>query len=219
MANVPFKYKCVVETGFTMDPREQKRFGYVTALSGFGLPAALVPDLTVYCPFNLGAASTPAYTGVTYSGPSDGVPVATATVVGVIDEFEWYGGICDPITIDLFLSQENAMQIMMLQQASLKNTHVDTLGWWIADYDQEVKAWFEQSYPQSAATITGHINGKDNPVLDVEPNPTHVKEGVDVNVYKVKIAIVPDGTKTYSFLFASSQMKKVIKPWGIVIAP
>jgi hypothetical protein len=82
MANVPFKYKCVVETGFTMDPREQKRFGYVTALSGFGLSAALVPDLTVYCPFNLGAATTPAYSGVTYSGPSAGVPVATATVVG-----------------------------------------------------------------------------------------------------------------------------------------
>jgi hypothetical protein len=216
MAIVPFKYSCKKDAGFVMDPNEHPRVGYVIALNGFGLPATLAADLTVYLPFNTGAAK-PSYKQLSYTAPSSTSPFARATVVGVIEEFNWVGGLADPITIDFYVSQENAMQILSLQQSKLKTTLVSSLSWWIADYDQEVKVWFEQAYPAGDGSITGHINGREDPALDVEPTPTRVKETVDVNVYKVKLEVVPTGTTTYELAFASSNQKKLVKSWGVVV--
>lgn len=216
MATVPFEYDCDREAGFIMDPNAQKRFGYVTSLNGFGLPAPLPKDLTVHLPFNTGAA--PNFRALSYTGPSKTAPTPSANVVGVIDNFSWAGGVGDPIKIDFCLSQENAMQIIALQQRALKTTDIKSLAWWIADYDQEVKQWFEQAHPVSTAGgITGHINGKDDPELSVDLNPIVVKSGVDVNVYKVSLAIVPAGSFKYKLHFASSHQKKVIRSWGVLI--
>jgi hypothetical protein len=48
------------------------------------------------------------------------------------------------------------------------------MGWWIADYDQEAKQWFEQSYPVGEPAIKGLIAGKDNPEFSVDLSPVAV---------------------------------------------
>jgi hypothetical protein len=215
MATVPFDYGCERDAGFVMDPNENKRFGYVTSLHGFGLPAALPKDLQVHLPFN--RSDTPAFRALTLTKPSATSPMSSAKVVGVVETFSWAGGAGDPIKLEFYVSQENAMQIMSLQQRALKTRLVTSLAWWIADYDQEVKQWFEQAHPDSVKGITGHINGKKEPELEVDLKPVQVKSGVDVNVYKVTLAVVPAGHFKYKLRFASTHDKKVIRSWGVLI--
>lgn len=215
MATVPFEYECNKEAGFVMDPNVHARFGYITALNGFGLAATLPADLQVHIPFNTGAA--PTFAGLQYTAPSATAPVGVAKVVGVIEKFSWAGGVGDPIHVEFYVSQENATQIKSLQQLALKTTSVKSLAWWLADYDQEVKKWFEQAYPLGTGSITGLINGKDNPALDVDLNPQKVKDGIDVNVYKVTVEVVPAANLQYTLHFANSDQKKVIKSWGLVV--
>ena len=166
----------------------------MTALGGLGLPAAgLKADLIATHP----------------------VTGDAMTVVGVLEKFSWSGGAGDLLKLEFYVSQENATQIKALQQAALKTTHVRGLNWWIEDYDQETKAWFEQAYP--ASPLNGIIAGKDHPQLDVDLNPVVVKDGIDVNVFKVVIAVSPSANQQYALHFANSSAKKVVKTWGLQV--
>ena len=40
---------------------------------------------------------------------------------------------------------------------------VNKLGWWIADYDHETKAWYEKSFLISPSSISGTIQAKITP--------------------------------------------------------
>jgi hypothetical protein len=93
MATVPFDFACDMSYCFVPDPNEHERVGYVTALAGLGMAEALRADLTVTSP--LTRVATP--------------------VVGVIARFDWAGGVGDPLKIDMYVSQENAVQVKALQ--------------------------------------------------------------------------------------------------------
>jgi hypothetical protein len=216
MATISFEYDCDMAGGFVMDPNEQKRIGYITALNGFGLAEPLVQDLTVSLPFN--KQGGPSVKSLNYVAPTPDKPLGAVKVVGVLDKFSWEGGVCDPIKLDFYVSQDNAMQIVSLQHRALKTTNV-TVAWWIADYDQEDKKWFEQAYPINSlgGGIAGNINGRDDPELDVTLEPEQVKNGVDVNVYKVELSVVPSGVKKYKLHFASSSDQNVVRVWGIIL--
>jgi hypothetical protein len=215
MPTIPFSYECSKDAGFVMDPNEQKRFGYIVAFKGFD--KVFAKDLKVAVPYN---GVTPQYTGggfaVTPPGP--GVPAGEATVVGVIEKFEWNGGVGDPLKFEFYVSQENAMQIKAMQQSALQTTKIQGLAWWIADFDQEKKKWFEQAHPMPlSAGVTGIITGKDNPELDVDLNPVPVKDGIDVNVYKITMGVVPAANKQYNLHFCNTHGKPVVKAWGLVV--
>ena len=221
MATVPFVFECSKESGFVTDPNEHKRFGYILALNGFGLAGPLDADLTVNVPFNTGAKPTystmaTAFTAGDGLGQDTVKPMASAQVVGVFEKFEWNGGVGDPLQLDFFVSQENAMQIKALQQLALKTTMITALDWWIADYDQEVKTWFEQSNP-IGGPIKGIITGKENPELNVDLNPVVVKDGIDVNVYKISLKVAPGANLQYTLHFANSDKKKTVKSWGLKV--
>jgi hypothetical protein len=90
------------------------------------------------------------------------------------------------------------------------------LGWWIVDYDPESKQWFEESFPASGAAITGLIAGQGYPELNVDLTPVPVTDGIEVDVYKVSISVVPAANQQYSLEFASSAGKPIVKSWGLV---
>ena len=197
MATVPVVFECSVSAGFVMDPNEHQRIGWVTKLDGFGLPAGgIKTDLQVSDPLTAG------------NGKPLFVPVA-----GVLEKFSWAGGAGDPLELDFYVSQENAFQIKALQQATLKNTAVKVLDFLIADYDQEAKAWFTALIP--GQPLSGTIAGKGNPQLNVDLTPVPVKDGIDVNVYKISIAIAPSAHQVYTLKLASSSSRTVMKSWGL----
>ena len=112
-------------------------------------------------------------------------------MVGVIEKFAWPGGAGNPISIDLWVSQENATQIKAIQQSTLTTTKVTALQWWICAFDQETKVWYERAYPLEPHTITGIIKGKDNLEFNVDLTGASVKDGIDVMVYKVSMSVAP----------------------------
>jgi hypothetical protein len=91
------------------------------------------------------------------------------------------------------------------------------MGWWIADYDQEAKQWFEQSYPVGEPAIKGLIAGKDNPEFSVDLSPVAVKDWIEINVYKVSISVVPASNQQYPLEFASSAENPIVKSWGLIV--
>jgi hypothetical protein len=137
MATVPFDFACDMSYGFVPDPNEHERVGYVTAFAGLGTAEALRADLTVTSP--LTRVATP--------------------VVGVIAKFDWAGGIGDPLKIDMYVSQENAVQLKALQQNTLTTTEVIALDYSIINYDQETKQWFTQAAPQHPP-LSGIVTGR-----------------------------------------------------------
>lgn len=213
-----FDYPCNWRSGFVMDPTKKQRFGYVTALHGFGLAAPLASDITVYTPYNTGSA--PTYTGISsnYTAPSADAPTGSARVIGVIEHFSWNGGVGDPISLSFYVSAENAASIKALRVTGKTRT-VSACGWWIADYDEEVKKWFEQAFPKAPEKVSGLINmpGKGDIRLHVAAEPEKVAAGIDVDVYNVHIEIVPTGETSHTLHFANSDQKKVVKSWGLVV--
>jgi hypothetical protein len=198
MATVPFEFDCNMSAGFVMDPNQHVRVGWVTALDGFGLPSGgLAKDLQVSSPMTV----------------QGGKPVAMS-VIGVLEKFTWAGGVGDPLMLDFYVSQENASQLKMLQQTALKNLAVKAANLNIIDYDQEVKTWFTAF---ASGQLSGIITNKGNPRLDVGLNPVAVKDGIDVNVYKVNISISPAANQSYPLKLATSSTKTVVKSWGLVV--
>jgi len=209
MASVPFVFECDQSSGFVMDPNEPRRVGYITDFHGLGMSAPLPKDITISLPHT---NQPPAYTPI--------VPVqnqSTVHVVGVLEKFEWDGSVGGALKFDFWVSQENAFQIKTLQQTTLKTTRSDSLGWWIADYDQETKQWYEQSFPQSSKAVSGIVANRDNPELNVDLTPVPAKDGIDVMVYKVSVAVVPGANLQYALSFANSSTKPVAKQWGLIV--
>jgi len=222
MASIPHNYDCVKESGFILDPNEHKRVGYITSFAGFNNKTVFAADLTCSVPFQ----GAPKYTGITLTAPTS-VPTVGITlngslsqitqVVGVIEKLEYDGGVGGALKFDFWMSQENSTTLKAMQQTTLLTTKVDALGWWICDYDQETKIWFEQSYPCSDKEVKGLITGKENPAIDVDLTPVPVKDGIDVFVYKCHMEVVPAANQAYALMFANSSNKPVAKAWGLQV--
>jgi hypothetical protein len=210
-ASIPFAYECSKEAGFIMDPNDHKRIGYVTELDGIGLTQPLSQDLQVNLPFK------PIPGGIGSDLRSiqmvNGHP--TAKVVGVLENFAWDGGVGGSIKLEFWVSKENMALLKAATSSGLKNTMVSAIGWSIADFDQETKTWYAAAKPVRGAlkgTISG---GTANPELNIDPNPELVKDGIDVNVYKVTLQIVPNPHEPNQLLFANSSAKSMTKVWGM----
>lgn len=214
MANIPYEFSPDKGAGFLPDPNNHKSIGYVLAFDGAGLAAPLPQDINVVVAYN--GAKSPTNLAGYAKGASGGANVATAKVVGVIEKFSWDGAVGGAIKIEFWVSQQAAMNIKALQQSVLNTTKVKSLQWWIGNYDQELKAWFEQAYPQGP--ITGHFNREsDSPMLDVNLNGEPCLEGIEVFVYKVSIAVVPAANQMYVLNFANSANSPITKQWGLTV--
>jgi hypothetical protein len=97
---VAYNYACDLAYGFIQNPNEHQRVGYITEFEGLGLSQALKADLTVTNPQT----------------------AANVAVVGVMQEFVWSGGATDPLQFQLYVSQENAVQLNVLQKSVLTTT-------------------------------------------------------------------------------------------------
>jgi hypothetical protein len=204
VATAPFEYACNVAGAFETEP-PQGLIGYLTAFYGFGLPAPLKADLTVTQPVTEGTA-------IEHPAPGKAIPV-----VGVLDSFYWGGEPGDPLQFVFHVSHENANQLWSVLQAPLTNNTVRTLGWWIGDYDQEIKVWYDKSSPMSPSAISGTIQGGDNPNLNVDLTGTAVKGGA--LVYKATIQVAPAANQQYTLHFANSASTPIAKAWGLQVGP
>jgi hypothetical protein len=207
-----YEFPCDWKSGFVMDPTKKQRVGSLVSFNGIGLTdPGLAPDVTVFTPYNVEGAATN-YGKLTIADDK-------VNVVGVIDNFSWAGGVGDPICISAYCSAENALLVKGLLKMTLKTTSVKALGWWIANFDEETKAWFDEAHPAAPVEITGQLNapGKKDVRLMVADEPTKIAANIDVNVYNIYFEVVPAANQTCDFHFATASGKNFIKRWGLKV--
>jgi hypothetical protein len=214
MASVPYEYECDRSEGFLPDPNVHKRCGYITELAGFSSSGSITfnPDLKVFSPWN-GAAKD--FGGINLDKAENGL--YKTEVVGVIEKFGWAGGVGDFLSFEFYVSQENAVKIKDAQQSTLTTTRVDTIGWWIINFDQEAKVWYEQAFPKSAVTVSGIVGPQDNPELNVDLSGIPAKDGIDVMVYKITLQVACGANQQFFLQFANTSQKPNIKAWGLEV--
>jgi hypothetical protein len=138
-------------------------------------------------------------------------------VVGIIETLRWNGGVDDPIQVDFLVSQATAVQIRTLQEMGLHNLNVASFGYYIANYDPQVKTWYSEAFPANHMNLQGVISPASNPLLNVSLQGQPVKAGIDISVYKVSIGFGPPVTHTSALYFANSATERVSKQWGLII--
>jgi hypothetical protein len=69
----------------------------------------------------------------------------------------------------------------------------------------------------SPSTISGTIQGGDNPALNVGLTGAPVTGSIDVILYKVTIEVIPAANQQYNLLFANSASKPIVKAWGLQV--
>jgi hypothetical protein len=205
-------YPCDWRSGFVMDPNKKQRVGYLTSFKGLALgDTHLAQDLEVFTPF-----------------PSDLTPSATVTkgasadivkATGIIESFSFEGGVGDPLCFGVYISAENGNIIKAKMKSALTTTKITELGWWIVNFDEENKKWYEEAYPKAPVHVTGQLNapGSKDIRLHISDEPTKIANNIDVNVYMMYFEIVPAANMTFALNFATSAMTPFVRNWGLKV--
>lgn len=205
---------CDWKAGFVMDPMKKQRVGYLLDFKGLGMTDRLAADLKVFTPYTHSAA--PNYSAAKVA--EDG----TITCVGIVENFSFGGGVGDPLCLSVYISAENANVLQAKLKTTLSTNTVTSMAWWICNFDEENKAWFEESHPmgdKNEGKIKGQINapgGKDLRIA-VAQEASKVASNIDVNVYNMYVEIIPAADDTYAFNFATSSKTKYVRNWGLKV--
>ena len=203
---------CDWKAGFVMDPSKKQRVGYLVHFEGLNMQDFLHADVDVFTPFN--HSDNPSYAEMQMDKTTGKV-----TCVGVIDQFSFGGGVGDPLCISAYISAQNAEVLAAKMKTTIDTSVIKKLGWWICNFDEENKVWYEEAFPIDPTVVTGQINapgGKDLR-LQVAQEPTKVAPNVDVNVYNFYFEMVPAANTTFAFHFATSSKTKYVRNWGLKI--
>ena len=217
-----YNLPCDWKSGFVMDPTKKQRAGYLVAFNGLDLGTDyFAKDIKVYTPYNNGTKS---YAGDGFDFGTDPAVIKQVTVAGVIESFSWGGGVGDPICISAYISTNNANQVKSKMATTLATTKVTKLAWWIVNYDEENKVWFEEAFPLgdpkgTAGIVTGQLNapGKTDIRMHVSDDATKIAPNIDVNVYNCFFEIVPAANTSFDLSFAKSAQNKVVNGWGLTV--
>lgn len=204
---------CDWKNGFVPDPLTKQRFGFLMAFEGIGLgDGLLAADIEVFTSWNPDAFE---YKPIDGSRDKESGKVIC---VGVIESVTYGSGVGDPICISAYISAENANVILAQQKLSLTTTKITKIGWWLGNYDEENKKWFEESYPKEPEFVQGQINGAGGELrLAVASEPTKVASNIDVNVVNIYFEVVPAANATFALHFAQDAQKRYIRNWGLKI--
>ncbi|OJH40283.1 hypothetical protein [Cystobacter ferrugineus] len=203
---------CDWRAGFVMDPNKKQRVGYLMAFEGLDMGEFLKPDIEVFTPFN--SNESPGYGEVKFEGDDKKI-----TCVGMIENFSFGGGVGDPLCISAYISSENANILQAKLKTTLSTNKVTKFAWWICNFDEENKAWFEEAYPKAPTTVVGQVNapgGKDFRI-QVAQEATKIHSTLDSNVYNLYLEVIPAANSTYNFHFATSTKTPYIRNWGLKV--
>jgi len=205
-------WPCEWKKGFVMDPKEKHRIAYLYAFNGLGLKEALATDVQVFAPYS-GKDPTP--TQVKPDGTTKAV-----TVVGVVENISWAGGVGDAFSISCYMSSQNAHQLKALRTGTLTTTAISSIGWWVGNYDEEKKEWYEEHFPlTSSKLLSCQLNavGQKDIRLHIADEGTKVAQNIDAKVYNVYMEVVPAANQLATFHIAAKSGVNVAKNWGMVV--
>ena len=208
---MPFDLTCDWRSGFVMNPEKKQRVGYLVKFTGLNMGDFLAEDVDVFTPYN---STETGYGEVEVD--SDDVKI---TCVGVLESFFWNGGVGDPLCMSSYISAENAEVLSAKTKSALDTTIISELAWWIVNFDEENKVWYEEAYPLDPTIAGGQLNapGGQDVRINVGTQAVKVAPNIDINVYNLYFEVIPAANSTYNFHFATSMKTKFVKNWGMRI--
>lgn len=206
-------YSCDWRSGFVMDPSKKQRVGYLLSFQGLDMGEFLKQDIEVFTPYSAGEAT---YGEASTVWQKDTGKMKTT---GIIESISYAGGVGDPICVSAYISAENGETLKAKMKGTLKTTIVKKFAWWLVNFDEENKAWFEESYPKEPTSVAGQLNapGGQDIRLTVADQPTKVASNIDINVYNIYFEIIPAANATYALHFATSVKTKFVRNWGLKV--
>jgi len=206
-----FELSCDWKSGFVMDPTKKQRVGYLVDFLGLNMNEFLKKDIVVFTPYSNSETN--------YADIGIDKEKGKATVTGVIESYSWGGGVGDPICISSYISSENAQILQAKMKGTLDTTMVKKLAWWVCNFDEENKVWFEEAYPKDPTAVTGQLNapGGADIRLHVAAEPTKIAPNIDINVYNLYFEVIPAANSTFALHFATSGKTNFVKNWGLQV--
>lgn len=202
-------FPCDWKAGFIMDPMRKQRIGYLNGFTGDAKGiGALAADIEVWCPFT----GTPQYDGVT-------IKEEKATVVGIIESLDYGGGVGDPYCFNVYISGANSTKLNSALQNTLDKTGISAIDFWVGNFDEEAKQWYDECHPAKKGEMKGMFNAEGKAVkCQVAAEGVKVQNNIDVKVYAWYFEIVPAANVLTDTSFAVGLSKKSVRHWGLKVA-
>jgi len=191
-----------------MDPSRKQRVGYLTKFKGLGSQVGeLAQDIEVWCPYQ----GAPSYKGVS-------IAEEKVKCVGIIESVEYGGGVGDPYCFNVYVSGNNAQKLAAAMKNTFDNTSIDNISWWMGNFDEEEKSWYEEVYPKND-DMKGMLNaqGKDLKIA-IDSTGVKVHQNVDVKVFSWYFEIVPAANVLTDVNYSVGLKKAQVRHWGLNIA-
>jgi hypothetical protein len=213
-----YNFPCNWQSAFS--PISRDRVGYLTDFGGLGLNSPLARDLTVLCPSGLSPKYDRLTQNVRNAQPSmNGIQNSSVSVTGILESVSWEGGVSRAIKFSCYMSEQNATLLKSLQMMTLTTTSIAAIGWWITIFDKVSRRWFEENYPANPTTLSAQLaadyEGPDAPLTisgkSVQP------DGIDLDLFNVKLRLVPSGNSAAMIMVASSASSRIMKNWGLTV--
>jgi len=192
-------FDCDWRFGINLQARMKGTVGYLLEWNGCG-GLNLTKDIEVWNPFNTSGQRV--------------VSGNTIKCIGLLESFRYAGGENDPIRLRAYVSRGTAADLRSKLARPLTNTRLK-LAWYILDFDEGDKRWFEAALLKSPKMAEAAIDTTGGTLqIFVDREATRVSETLDLNVFGIEFQVVPASKKKALLEFASGPTHRLVKQWG-----
>lgn len=192
-------FTCNWRFALNLQPQLKATCGYLLDWSGCG-GLNLQRDIEVWNP---------------YSGPGQTViSGSTIQCIGLIESVGYEGGETDPIRVVCYLSKGMAAEVRAKLARPLTNTKLK-LAWYVIDYDEERKQWYEAAYVKSPSKAQANIDSAGGDLqIFIGNDGTRVSDQLDLNMFRFEFQVIPAEDKTAELEFATGPSRRIVKRWS-----
>jgi hypothetical protein len=89
------------------------------------------------------------------------------------------------------------------------------LAWYIINFDEADKLWFEAAYLKSPKMAEASLDSSGGDLqIFVDNQHTRISETLDIGVFGFEFQVVPADKKKCTLEFASGSKLRLVKQWG-----
>ncbi|MFE8599284.1 hypothetical protein [Archangium violaceum] len=192
-------FHCDWQFGFSVRSVLKGTVGYLLDWSGCG-GLNLKRNIEVWNPFSNSGQKV--------------VSGRTIKCIGLIEDFRYEAGPTDPIRIKAYVSKETASDIRARLARPLTNPRLK-LAWYIINFDEADKLWFEAAYLKSPKTAEASLDSTGGELqIFVDNHSTRISDTLDIAVFGFEFQVVPADKKKCTLEFATGSKLRLVKQWG-----
>ena len=88
------------------------------------------------------------------------------------------------------------------------------LAWYIIDFDNEAKVWYEAAFVKDSSGSDASLSGRGGQLqIFIASTPEKIAETLDVGVYRFELEVLPPDDTATTLEFASGPSQKLVRLW------